>query len=253
MRKLCLLLTLVAGFSHFADAKIRPTLSLLGSRTVTINNTQVQSGAFEVINRKCNLGFELTNKFALGDKLFFKTGIRYQQSKTVVNGLNQITTVFDKPDPMTWEKHYEAITVPLHIGREFSFGRGRKAEVYGGLSLGVFMVSSATISVSSDFPRNINNTDVISGEIRDSSNQTEASFMPNVDIGFNYHPSRYLPRLGIGVMGSLQLSRTPSAVYQGLIKNETSGQSYPYYMKHSQRLINASVVLSYSFGKRSKL
>ena len=250
LKQLSALTLIVLSFQSNASASwFHPQLSILGSYTRTQNYSEINSGAFAIRNRKINFGIECTNKFYFMQSFFIASGIRYNQYRTFINGKNQIEALFDKPYPLRWTKGYESIAIPVFFGKELRSPKKNRMEVYLGVSAGVLMTSLSKDEVESDFARNLNYNDEITGEISDTQNDLPSFFYMTADIGANYQPVRSIPNFSIGILCSIPLTQTKPYIYHGVITNLTQGTEYVYDMQHHQKSINCALTLSYTFGK----
>ncbi|HTM65188.1 MAG TPA: outer membrane beta-barrel protein [Flavipsychrobacter sp.] len=241
---LCLCQGLSALAFHF-----HPKLSILTSYTLTKNYTDIEAGRFDVSNRNLNFGFEFTNKFYVSDNCFIETGFRYGQYKTVISAKNQLADHLDKPYPLSWERRFENLGLPILLGRDFITKNGRKGDMFIGVSAGILMTSYAKDQVSSSFPKNINNLDTVRSEISDDG-RLPSFFFPTIDLGANYHPLKSLSRFSVGLLFSIQLNKTGAYSYQGTLRNLSKNEEYIYSLQHSMSFINCMLSLSYTFGKQ---
>jgi hypothetical protein len=234
----------------FGTFAFSPTVSVLYSRTFTTHAYSVPSGEFDVSNRNVNLGFEVTNQFPLSKSYFIKTGIRYGQLRNIITGKNQINEYLDYPNPLLWERRYEAFSVPLHVGKEIKVKGRNKGNAFLGVSLGILSTSYSKTLISTGIANNSNFNDEISITVVDKTNQTPHYFLPTADIGANYIPFESAPRLSTGILFSLQLQQTQPATYTGVVQNVTKKAVYNYEITHQHQFMNCSFVLSYKFGKK---
>lgn len=225
-----------------------PTVSVLATYTATYNHFVIESGIFNSSSRKVNFGFELTNKFYLGGNFFFKTGLRYNQYQTIVNGLNQISVLMDYPYPFSWERRFESAAVPLLAGRDFMAG-GRRGNYYLGASIGILMSSYLRTDGSTALKKDPDNTDLILGQTVDTGKHLPNYFFPTLDFGISYHPLNNIPAFSLGLQCSIQLNQTKPYYHQGIIANYSRGETYSYRISNHQNFINYSLLLSYTFGR----
>lgn len=243
------LVILALGICSSVSAfQFHPSLSLLGSSTITTNNTTMQSGLFDVMNRSTNFGFEFTNKFPITNDYFIRTGIRRNTYRTVIAGKNLLPTVVAYY-PLIWDRRHASLTVPVQLGKDFTTRDGHKGDFYIGGSAGVRMLSSAKTMVSGGYSAFNNNTDTITTSIIDNSDQSPTDFFATADAGFNYKPFKANSRFTLGAFCSVQLTQSSPNAFHGTVRNGTTGTEYRYDVRHSERVINCTVMLSYSFGK----
>ena len=235
---------------NVADARVfAPTVSLLASYTSTYNYTEIESGIFNIQNRKINFGFEATNKFYFTKDIFFKTGLRYNQYSTTINAVNQISVLMDNPYPFVWTHRLESLCFPLLVGKEFSFNE-RKGDVYFGMSLGLLMTSYSMTGGTIAFKKDPNNTDLIVYQLEDTNaSHTPNYFYPALNLGVTYHPFKKTPRLSIGFLCAIQLNKTKPYFFQGIAQNYSRSETYSYNVQNYQSFINYSMLFSYTFVK----
>lgn len=203
-----------------------------------------------VSNQKLNPGFELSNKFNFSNHWFFKTGIRYNQYRTLIEGVNQFSGRSNHPPPFYWEKRYESLAVPTLFGKELFTQQGRKAELYLGGSFGVLMTSAIEGGTSTGIWEDPNAGAAIEIQTRMSPDNLPVYFFPTLDFGGSYCPFRS-QRWGLGFLLSIQLNHTSPCVYSASIRNKNTGENYQYQITHSQQVYNCSFLLTYSFLKRA--
>lgn len=229
--------------------RFKPTVSFIGSYTHFQDYSQVSAGIFDIENRNANFGFEFTHKFYVGNQYFLKTGLRYKHYKKVVTSKNQVPEIFDYPASFLWERRYEGVNVPILIGKDFITKNGRKGDFYIGFSPGILMNSYRSGALQGGF---IKSADFAPyrrvKRLWDSTATNPSFFFPLLDVGINYSPIKQLPGFSIGLMCSAQLNKAQYSNHHASFKVLEKGYDFPYEMYTSNRVINASLVLSYTFG-----
>ncbi len=249
MKKISLTILLIAGSARPAySISFRPSVTLLGSYTTTRNYTEVGSGTFDIRNRETNFGFEVTNKFYVSKPYFIKTGIRYNTYKTDFAASSDLPGYSKTTYPITWERKWQQIAVPVQAGWDFSTRNGNAGDVYIGASVGLIMISSATDGVQSPGAAANSSGSTVTSSITDDD-LMGTSFMSTIDLGFSYHPFRSAPRFSVGALYSLQLNSTLPHTYNGTVSDGNHGHETNYSMVHSQQSTNYSLTLTYKLGK----
>jgi hypothetical protein len=249
IKKIFCAVIVVLGLSQAGKAQFRPTVSLLSNYTVTTGNDATKAGAFDIKDRKINLGFEVSNKFYLGGNYFIKTGLRYNSYKTTVGGKNQQSVFLEQPYPLYWERRYESISMPALFGKEFMTANGKRGDYFFGVSAGVLSLSYAKDGVSSTVASNANSSIGQSSLIEDNNSQALVTLFPTLDLGASCAPFGFMPRFSMGILCSVQLNKADPYTYHGVVRNETTGTEYHYDLQRELNYINCAITFNYTFGR----
>lgn len=253
--KLFALFTICCANFSFSSEKppiFRPTLSFLGTYTYTKNFSHLNDGRFRTENKKGNFGFEFTNKFYVVDGYFVKTGIRYHQYKKTVIALNQVLEIYDYPDPFSWEQKYVGLNVPILIGKDFTMKNGRSGDFYFGLAPGVLMNTYKKINGDITKHRDPESTDIVYSEVWDQETKLPNFFFVTADIGVNFSPVKKIPGFNIGALCSFQLNKAQRSQHNANVAVPSKGIDFLYELHNENRIMNFSLMFSYTFGKKIK-
>jgi len=90
------------------------------------------------------------------------------------------TKVFTINRDFVWDYHWQALTLPFHIGYSIvpPDNKGFPIDIYGGVSYGKILISKA-LNPGNDFEFGKGN-------------------LTTLDAGINIHPIRHLPNVGLG-------------------------------------------------------
>lgn len=240
------------AFSSERPPLFRPTISFIGSYTNTRNFSNLNDGVFRVENKKGNFGFELTNKFYAVDEYFIKTGIRYHRYQKNVSGLNQIPDIYDHPDPFSWEQRYVSLTVPILLGADFVTKNGKGGDFYFGLAPGVLMNTYKKLAGEITEHRDPNSADPVYGQQWDQEAKLPNYFFVTADIGVNFSPVKKIPGFTVGALCSFQLNKGQKSEYNAVLAMPAKGYDFFYNLHNENRIMNFSVLFSYTFGKQVK-
>jgi hypothetical protein len=227
-----------------------PTLSVLGNYTLTNNTDVPKSGSFSVQNRKMNLGLEFTSKFHLGNDYFIRTGVRYSSFNTTISAVNHVPALIEVPYQLGWAVSYASFTVPIHFGRDFVTGNGRRGDYYAGVSVGILTPWGATEGMSSGASQN--GPDTLTTKSADDFTNLPSFFLATADFGASYQPFKNNRRFTMGLLCSIQLTNTTPYTY-GATVNDSHGKIATYEIQHREQFTNCAVSLSYTFGKLKAL
>lgn len=230
----------------------RPTISLLGTYTYTKNFSHLNDGRFGIENRKASFGFEFTNKFYVEDQFFIKTGIRFNQFKKVVTAYNQVPEIYDYPNPFVWEQKYTGLTVPILLGMDFKTKNGKSGDFFFGVAPGILMNTYKKIDSNITKHRDPESTDVVYAELWDNETKLPNFFYLTADVGANFSPIRKIPGFTIGALCSFQFNKAQKSLHNGLVMVPSKGYDFLYELYNENRVMNFSVVFSYTFGKKIK-
>ncbi len=250
IRNLCVaVIALLSLCMEVRASHLQPSISLLGNYVLMQNNADIRSGIFDIQNKKFALGFEVNNKFELKQEYFFRTGLRYAHFGTTINGENQIPELFDKPYPLTWERRYDLVCIPLILGKEFTSEKGMKSNVFLGLSAGVLMTGYSRSQVSTNLPKNAFFIEEVSSVIVETGNPTPSFFFTTIDIGAGFQPFKIMPRFNIGILVSAQINKVAGQSFNGVVRNEMWGTEYKYDIIIRQRYVYGGLMLNYQLSK----
>ncbi len=248
MRKIILSLTILLGSVSAGKAQgFKPTVALLGTFTHTQTNLVAESGTFNVQNQTQSIGLELSHKFYLTNDAFFKTGVRINGYKTTVEALNQFPEAQQAPFSLTWSREYQSFSAPLVFGKDFEVG-GRRGDYFVGFSAGVLAFSTLGMGTSSgnDFPYG----DTLQSFVADSViGRFPIYFLSTFDFGGSIQPFKNAPALRVGAQCAIQLTKTKPYNYSGTATNISQGQTFDYRFSMAPHFTNASLFVSYTFGK----
>lgn len=240
------------AFSTERPPLFRPTISFIGSYTHTRNFSHLNDGIFRMEDRKGNFGLELTNKFYVVDQYFLKTGIRYHQYKTTVSAVNQIPDIYNYPDPFSWEKKYVGLNIPILLGMDFTTKSGKSGDFYFGLTPGILMNTYKQINGDITEHRDPNSDDPVYSETWDEESLLPNYFFVTADLGINFSPIKKIPGFSMGAMCSFQLNKAQHSVYKAYVAMPSKGYDFFYNLHNESRVMNVSVMFSYTFGKKIK-
>lgn len=240
------------AFSSERPPIFRPTLSFIGSYTYTKNFSYLNDGIFRIEDKKGNFGFELTNKFYVAQPYFVKTGIRYHQYQTTVSAVNQIPDIYNHPDPFSWQKKYVSLTVPILLGMDFTTKSGKGGDFYFGLTPGILMNTYKKIDGEITEHRDPNSQDEVSSITWDTESLLPNYFFVTADFGVNFSPIKKIPGFGVGALCSFQLNKAQRSEYNAVMAMPSKGYDFFYNLHNETRIMNFSVLFSYTFGKKIK-
>lgn len=239
-------------FSTERPPLFRPTIAFIGSYTHTRNFSNLNDGVFRTENKKGNFGFEFTNKFYVVDEYFVKSGLRYHQYKKTVTGINQIPDIYDYPDPFSWEQKYVSLTVPILLGRDFTTKNGKTGDFYFGLAPGILMNTYKKMSGEITEHRDPDSPDPVFSQQWDLESKLPNFFFVTADIGVNFSPVKKIPGFTMGALCSFQLNKGQRSEYNGILAMPSKGYDFFYNLHNENRVMNFSVLFSYTFGKKIK-
>lgn len=227
--------------------KFQPTLTAFGSYTYFINHSVINSGKFDLENRKFNIGFELTQKLYIQPSYFLKFGVRYQHFKKNIYAINQVPELFDYPYPFYWEHRYSAFTIPLHFGKDYYINNLKRGDFYFGLSLGVLMTSYFKGGWTQPQPRESSFTDPVYYTQWGEPNQNPSFFYPSLEGGINFIPFKNFNNLNLGFIISAQLNKTGETKHLASVEVPTKDYDFFYDFYNKNRIINLSIGIGYTF------
>ena len=238
---------MVSGLSHpVCSFAWNPTLSVLGNYTITNNTDVPKSGTFSVQNRKMNLGLEFTSKFHLGNDYFIRTGVRYSSFNTTISAVNHVPAPIEVPYQLGWAVSYASFAVPVHIGKDFVTGNGCRGDYYAGLSVGILTPWGVTEGMSSGASQN--GADTLTTRSTDDYTNLPSFFLATADFGASYQPFKNNRRFTMGLLCSIQLTKTTPYTY-GSTVSDSRGNANTYAIQHREQFTNCALTLNYTFGK----
>lgn len=231
----------------------KPILSLNSNVTKVFPELMIDDGIFDYKSRRMNVGFQFLNRFSINQNYFLQTGIRFNQYKTIVSGLNQIPTLHNKPDPFTWESGFQSLTIPLLFGKSFSLKNGKKGDYFLGANCGIIFNSYVKNAINSAFPKNDSSfSDYYRVESKDVNIQNNIHLYSSVDAGINYQIFTRYDRLYFGVALSYQVNKFNSGEFSGNIEDVSKNKVYNYSASLKQQFFNVVFSFNYYFNKSQR-
>lgn len=243
-------------FSVSSNAQsFRTTFSVLGNLNNGKYNFVEKERLFNTKKNSFNLGLGVNTSFyPIKDKNWYLSlGIRLNTAEAYIYAVNQIEGISTSIAPITWGYRWQAITIPIHIGKTIIPFKNSQFNInaYGGISLGVIMGSMSHYDVIA-MKSNFDNELVGAGINQDNNdNVFQKRNLLTLDLGFNFTPIPSLARLTLGFAYIYNMQATRNVIGTGFVANVTQQIQQEYYFNFNRRFNNYTFSINYSLGKRN--
>lgn len=249
----CFFLILLSFYSKAQS--FRTSFSVLGNLNNGKYNFVEKEGLYNTTKNSFNLGLGINTSFyPIKDKNWYLSlGIRLNTAEAYIYAVNQIEGISAIIAPITWGYRWQAITIPIHIGKTIVPFKNSQfnMNVYGGISLGIIMGSMShyyVIVMKSNF-----DNELVGAGINQDNNDNvfQKRNLMTLDLGLNFTPIPLLPKLTLGFAYFYNMQATRNVIGTGFVVNVTKQKQQEYYFNFNRRFNNYTFSINYSLGKRN--
>jgi hypothetical protein len=254
--KLVLLATVLSLAGNQVNAKKEKkltsrntTVSLFGNYSFGNYDFTMKEGLLETRNSFLKFGLSISKDYYfrfLPENSYLSFGLRYKGAAAYIKSHTYLQDFApDSYNDVTL--YYDNLSVPIYVGKKIvSYGGVKLFDVFGGVSLGVCQIASATNhSTFYSFQHEVGMT------FPDFLDIGPFKFYSSLDLGFRFTPPG-LRHLSVGGVVAYDLNKTAPLSNSGAFIDYTINTVDNYGYTFSRRFVNILINVNYTFGRNWK-
>ncbi|RYD52729.1 MAG: hypothetical protein EOP52_00855 [Sphingobacteriales bacterium] len=254
MKKTCcslftVLLILPLIITNVRAQSLYPRIDVLGSYVFPQYQTEVIAGSFSLDHKSIRPCIEIGVDRPFSDHFFVGAGIRYNHYSTTIFADNVTPDIINNKHPFTWERGYTALTVPISFGIPIRIKGQRIGEVRVGAAFGILSTGYALNRASFDNTTAPIYQDTVALNIYIPSDNNPSFFFATLDFAATIYPFSKIPRLGITIESSFEVTDNNYISHNAWIENISKKQTFPYEIQNTTQFRTVSIGLRYNFRK----